>query len=559
MRVSTTQDRHSENDFAKELIQFSDAGAGIIQVRTSELLRATVAIRKSILAGGNPIHEWDIVHGWRDFELSNMFTCNLPGDKNIDFFNALERPLASVDENIEDGKFAYFIYVNPQYWLDGSPVSNHWLQMYSHLLPSTQVRVILLTPDEALPEVVVNTAVSIRFEAPGHEELSKALDEVLAGVQDGVVDLDPEQKQRICHTAAGMDKEGFEMYTALAVVKSSTNGATVTGDQILEGVSAGKTTIVKKNDLLELYPSEDMSNVGGMHNLKEWVGKRADCYTDAAAAYGIGSPKGIVFVGPPGTGKSLTAKAVGNELGVPVVRLDFGRVFNSLVGKSEERVRTALRMVEMMAPCVLFVDEIDKGLGGISGGGSGDSGTSSRVLGTFLTWLQENTAPVFTMVTANNVDGLPPELLRKGRFDEIFATGLPGDNEREEVLRIHLAKRGYDLDAYSDKAIAAAVEACKAFVPAEIETAIEEALINAFHDKVPADKFSLRYVREALKVTNPLSKAHAAKIGMMTLWAQQNARPAGEDYLPVDKGTNPKAKSTAPARRIRASIKRTDS
>ena len=199
MRVSATQDRHSEDDFSKELIQFSDAGAGIIQVRTSELLRATVAIRKSILAGGNPLHEWDIVHGWRDFELSNMFTCNLPGDKNIDFFNALERPLASVDENIDDGKFAYFIYVNPQYWLDGSPVSNHWLQMYSHLLPSTQVRMILLTPDEALPEVVSNTAVSIRFEAPGHEELSKAFDEVLAGVQDGVVDLDQEQKQRICH------------------------------------------------------------------------------------------------------------------------------------------------------------------------------------------------------------------------------------------------------------------------------------------------------------------------------------------------------------------------
>lgn len=558
MRVSTTQDRHSEDDFSKDLIRFSDAGAGIIQVRTSELLRATVAIRKSILAGGNPIHEWDIVHGWRNFELSNMFTCNLPGDNAVDFFAALEKPLASVDNNIDDGKFAYFVYVNPQYWLDGSPVSNHWLHMYSHLLPSTQVRMILLTPDEALPEVVVDTAVTIRFEAPGHQELNKALDEVLAGVQEGVVALDADQKQRICHTAAGMAKENFEMYTALAVVSSSADGATVTGQQILDGVAAGKTTIVNKNDLLELFPSEDMSNVGGMANLKAWVSKRANCYTDAAAEYGIGSPKGIVFVGPPGTGKSLTAKAVGNELGVPVVRLDFGRVFNSLVGKSEERVRTALRMVEMMAPCVLFVDEIDKGLGGISGGGSGDSGTSSRVLGTFLTWLQENKAPVFTMVTANNVDGLPPELLRKGRFDEIFATGLPGDTERREVLNIHLHKRGYDLTAYSEKAIAAAIEACKGFVPAEIETAVEEALINAFDEGVPAEKFSLRFVREALKATNPLSKAHAAKIGIMTLWAQQNARPAGEDYLLADKGTV-KEQSTAPTRRVRASMKRNDS
>ncbi len=559
MRVSNTTERHSENDFSRELIRFSDAGAGIIQVRTGELLRATVALRKAILAGGNPCQEWDIVHGWRTFELGNMFTCNLAGDKNIDFFAALEKPLASVDNNIEDGKFSYFVYVNPHYWLDGSPVSNHWLQMYSHLLPSTQVRMILVTPDQALPEVVINTAVSVRFETPGHEELSKALDEVLAGVQDGVVDLDADQKQRICHTAAGMVKEDFEMYTALAVVKSASDGSTVTGKQILEGVSAGKTTIVNQNDLLELCQTEDMSNVGGISNLKAWVAKRADCYTDEAAAYGIGSPKGIVFVGPPGTGKSLTAKAVGNELGVPVVRLDFGRVFNSLVGKSEERVRTALRMVEKMAPCVLFVDEIDKGLGGISGGGSGDSGTSSRVLGTFLTWLQENKSPVFTMVTANNVDGLPPELLRKGRFDEIFATGLPGDSEREEVLRIHLEKRGYDLGAYSDKAVAAAVETCKGFVGAEIETAIEEALINAYNEGVPAEKFSLKFVREALKSTNPLSKAHAAKIGIMTLWAQQNARPAGEDYLPADKSSSAKSRSAAPARRIRASIKRNDS
>lgn len=530
-----TLNRHSEEDFAKELLRFSDAGAGVIHVRTKEILRATIALRKAILVGGNPMREWDIVHGWREFDLEHMYTSNYAGDKNIQFFEELEKPMAAIEQAVDDGKFSYFVYVNPQYWLDNSPISNHWLHMYSHLLPSTQVRVILLTPDEALPEVVVDTAVTLRFEAPGYGELMETLNEVLEGVEDGVVDLTEEDKQRICYTAAGMPKEEYEMYTALAIVRGSADNETVNGETILAGVAEGKTEIVNQNDLLELYHPEDMSHVGGMANLKRWIGKRKGCYGEEAAEYGISPPKGIVFVGPPGTGKSLTAKAVGSELGIPIVRLDFGRVFNSLVGKSEERVRTALRMVEIMAPCVLFVDEIDKGLGGISSGGSGDSGTSSRVLGTFLTWLQDNKAPVFTMVTANNVNGLPPELMRKGRFDEIFASGMPGDSERKDILEIHLRKRGHDLMRFGDKAIAAAVEASKGFVGSEIEQAVEEGLTNAFDEDVPKAKFSLKYVRDALKESHPLAKAHEDVIGMMTLWAQQNARPAGEDYLPVSK------------------------
>jgi hypothetical protein len=532
-----TLNRHSEEDFAQELLRYSDAGAGVIHVRTKEILRATIALRKAILVGGNPMQEWDIVHGWRQFDLEHMYTSNFKGGGETQFFDELEKPMAAIEHNVDDGKFSYFVFVSPQFWLDNNPVSNHWLHMYSHLLPSTQVRVILLTPDEPLPDMVVDTAVTMRFEAPGYRELMETLDEVLEGVEEGVVEVSEEEKQRICYTAAGMPKEEYEMFTALSIVEGSADNQQVTGETILAGVAKGKTTIVNQNDLLELYHPEDMSHVGGMRNLKEWIGKRRNCYGEEAKAYGISPPKGIVFVGPPGTGKSLTAKAVGSELGIPIVRLDFGRVFNSLVGKSEERVRMALRMVEIMAPCVLFVDEIDKGLGGISSGGGGDSGTSQRVLGTFLTWLQENKSPVFTMVTANNVDGLPPELLRKGRFDEIFASGLPGDSERNDILAIHLRKRGYDLQKFSDKAIDAAVEACKGFVGSEIEQAVEDALTNAFDDEVPKEKFNLSYVRDALKQTHPLAKAHEAAIGMMTLWAQQNARAAGDDYLPAAKGT----------------------
>lgn len=296
-----------------------------------------------------------------------------------------------------------------------------------------------------------------------------------------------------------------------------------------EGIAQGKTEVVKNSDILELFPTENMGNVGGLENLKEWVAMRRDCYSEEAKEFGIEPPKGIVLVGPPGTGKSLVAKAVASELGVPLVRLDFGRVFSSFVGSSEQRMRQALRMVESMAPIVLFCDEIDKGLGGI--GGSGDSGTSSRVLGSFLTWLQECKKPVFVMVTANNVTGLPPEMLRRGRFDAIFSTNMPTPTERREVLRIHLARRGRDIKDFSRTDVDAIVQASDGYLPAEIESAVKDGLVSAFSR---GEEFTLDDVSKALSSMVPLSRAFAAQIQAMSEWAANNATPAGKPEVRKD-------------------------
>ena len=224
------------------------------------------------------------------------------------------------------------------------------------------------------------------------------------------------------------------------------------------------------------------------------------------------------------TGKSLIAKAISSELGVPLVRLDFGRVFNSLVGASEQRMRTALKMVENMSPCVLFCDEIDKGLGGI--GGSGDSGTSNRVLGSFLTWLQDCKHPVFVMVTANNVTGLPPEMLRRGRFDAIFSTSMPTAAERREVLRIHLKLRDRSIKDFPEDEVQEVVSLSEGYVPAEIESAVKDALVDAFSSD---EEMDMGHVKKALQSMVPLSKAFAAKIQEMNEWAKANATPAGRD------------------------------
>lgn len=228
------------------------------------------------------------------------------------------------------------------------------------------------------------------------------------------------------------------------------------------------------------------------------------------------------------TGKSLVAKAVASEFGIPLVRLDFGRVFNSLVGASENRMRQALRQVENMAPVVLFADEIDKGLGGIGSGG--DSGVSSRVLGSFLTWLQDCKKPVFVMVTANNVTGLPPEMLRRGRFDAIFSTTMPNPHERREVLRIHLKLRGRNIKDFDSEEVDALVRQLDGYVPAEIESAVKDALVDAFSS---GEDLTLQHIAEAARAMVPLSKAFKEQIDRMSAWAENNATPAskpsGED------------------------------
>lgn len=549
--------RDSEEDFGNRLQILSNSGAGVIHVRATEVMRAVATLRRVILSGDDVYKEWDVKNGMREFTIDNLHEVNRAGDGNPDLSAQLTAPITAASDTSVTSSEAmhYFIYVNPQYWLENNPVANHHILQACSALPATNIRMILVTPDINIPENISETTIMLRMGTPGHTELVASLDSILGGLSEDVVEeLSADDKDRICFTGAGMSREAFEMYASLAIIDTAARhpdaeGYLVTPDDIIAGINEGKTEVINKNDILELYPTEGMDEVGGMNNLKAWVSRRKDCYSDEAVDFGVEPPKGMVFVGPPGTGKSLAAKAVAGELGVPLVRLDFGRIFNSLVGASEERVRTALRMVESMAPIVLFVDEIDKGLGGIGGSG-GDSGTSSRVLGTFLTWLQENKRPVFTMVTANNVTALPPELLRRGRFDAIFSTGLPTQPEREEVARIHIEKRGYDPEDLGEDALRRIAIKAKSYVPAEIESAVKDGLVDAFAE---GEEFTADHVVAALEAMVPLSTAFNKEIQAMTLWAKTNATPASsDDKTPPAKSSNIRPLRKAKVTRTRA-------
>jgi SpoVK/Ycf46/Vps4 family AAA+-type ATPase len=283
---------------------------------------------------------------------------------------------------------------------------------------------------------------------------------------------------------------------------------------------ADKEQAVRKEGILEFCrPAVGFGDVGGLEGLKAWFAKRRQAFDPAGRRFGLRPPRGVVLVGVPGCGKSLTAKALAAEWGVPLLRLDLGKVYASLLGESEARLRRALATAEAVSPCILWIDELEKAFSGL--GQARDSGVAKRLFGTFLTWLEDRKAAVFVAATANDIQRLPPEFTRKGRFDEVFFVGLPGEPERQGILRIHLTRRRRDPAHFDLPALA---QVSKGYTGAEIEAAVVAGLYRAFADG--PRELADADIRTALGESPPLSKSRARELTYLQQWAASNARAA---------------------------------
>lgn len=294
-----------------------------------------------------------------------------------------------------------------------------------------------------------------------------------------------------------------------------------------EIISNQKRDIIRKSGLLEWISDDiNMNSVGGLNGLKYWLEKRKNAFSTEATEYGLpANPKGLLLVGIQGAGKSLFAKSIASFWNFPLLKLDMGKVFSGLVGSSEQNMRQVFKIAESVAPCILWCDEIDKGMSGTKGSGISDGGTTSRVLGSWLTWMQDRKAPVFVVATANDVTSLPPELLRKGRFDEIFFVDLPSTVERKKIFEIHLTKRkrkteNFDIDFLAEKS--------NTFTGAEIESAIESAMYDAFSEK---REFTTSDILMSLSISVPIAKLMEDEINFLRDWAKNRARNAS--VLPI--------------------------
>jgi SpoVK/Ycf46/Vps4 family AAA+-type ATPase len=386
-------------------------------------------------------------------------------------------------------------------------------------LKSTFTTVVLLSPTLVIPPELEKEISVLDVPLPGYRDLVQLLKEIVGVVRQGNrarIDLTKEDADQLVKAALGLTLAEAEN----AFAKSIAHDGRLSKDD-LPLILEEKRQVIRKSGLLEYHHTDEtLANVGGLDALKTWLVRRGAAFSEAARRFGLPEPKGLLLLGVQGCGKSLTAKAVAAQWRLPLLRLDMGRIFSGLVGSSEENLRRAIRVAESVAPVVLWIDEIEKGVAGLQSSAFSDGGVTARVMGTLLTWLQEKTAPAFVVATANRIELLPPELLRKGRFDEIFFIDLPALAERREILRIHVAKRGrvpssYDLDALARRA--------EGFSGAELEQAVVSALYDAFAEGKDLEQSHLtRAVSESL----PLSVTMREEIERLREWARTRTRAA---------------------------------
>ena len=393
------------------------------------------------------------------------------------------------------------------------------LRELAQSLKTTYTTVILLSPVLQIPTELEKEMTVLDVPLPTHDELYGLLKEIAEVVVKGnraSVSLRRDDADAIAKAAQGLTLSEAENAFAKAIASDSRLAKEDIGLILDE-----KRQVIRKSGLLEYYPTEEQfANVGGLENLKTWLSRRGNAFSEPARRFGLPEPKGLLLLGVQGCGKSLTAKAIASSWKMPLLRLDMGRIFSGLVGSSEENLRRAIRVAESVAPAVLWIDEIEKGLSGAGSSGVSDGGVTARVFGTMLTWLQEKTAPVFVVATANRIDMLPPELLRKGRFDEIFFVDLPARPEREEIFRIHLGRRGREPEGFDLGALAAAAEG---FSGAEIEQVVVAALYDAFAE---GKELEQRHLARAVSETFPLATTMREDIQKLREWAKTRTRPA---------------------------------
>jgi AAA+ superfamily predicted ATPase len=371
--------------------------------------------------------------------------------------------------------------------------------------------IILTGRSVTIPEAVQPHTAVLSVLGPGPEEFRELVKHIYRDLKTRTavrIDLTAESMNRLLRNLKGLTLMEAKKVLTRAMIEDGRLDAGDIGVVIKE-----KKTIVEREGLLEFMPSEvGFQDIADLAGLKAWLAKRKCTMTDpeVAVRFGLPFPKGILLLGVPGSGKSLCAKAVAFEWGLPLLKMDPSRLYNKYIGESEKNYRRAMETAERLSPVVLWIDEIEKAF---PPGGGDDSGVSQRVLGSFLTWLQERKGDVFVAATANDIDRLPPPLLRKGRFDEIFFVDLPAQDVRQEIFRIHLKRRGHDPSDFDLEALA---EASEGFTGAEIEQAVVATLYTAFSG---AACLSTDLIKAEIDLTRPLSVVRSEYISSLRDWA----------------------------------------
>jgi ATP-dependent 26S proteasome regulatory subunit len=487
----------------------------LIYLVTSEEERAEQAI--AAVAQVKPqrrLFVWTVTHGIVEYGQP----------RNITQHNTVS-PEAAIEWVVRQRESGIFVFKDLHPFID-SPAVTRWLRDAIASFKETHKTIILMSPLQQVPIELEKEVAVVDYPLPNMSELDQVLSVQLDHARRDQIPrradtakITTETREKLLSAALGLTRDEAEKVYRKAYVTAGRLTETE-----VEIVLSEKRQLIRRNGILEYLEEEGtLDDVGGSDDLKLWLKQRSIAFTERAREYGLPQPKGVLLLGVPGCGKSLVAKATSKEWCLPLLRLDLGRVYDgSMVGRSEANLRNALKTAESVSPAILFIDELDKAFAGSAGSADSDAGTSSRILGSFLTWMQEKRSPVFVMATANRVERLPGEFLRKGRFDEIFFVDLPNEEERKQIFGIHLGKRRKDISRFDVDQLA---KISDGYSGAEIEQAIIAAMYDAFaHNR----EFTQLDIIAAIRATFPLSRTMTEQVEALRKWAQQRARPASD-------------------------------
>jgi hypothetical protein len=480
----------------------------LIYIPTYEEERVEAAIREEAANQGNrAVYTWDFVDGYQ-------------GNPNDAGFGR-RNPLQALEfiEKLSASAPAVLILRDYHRFLEDVAIARK-LRNLARLLKSQPKNIVLLSPKIAIPDDLTEVLTVLEFPLPAAPEIKVEIERLL--IATGGNSLSAKVLDDLVRSCQGLSMERIRRVLARAI---ATHGELQPEDVDL--VLEEKRQTIRQTQILDFYPAtEQISDIGGLDNLKDWLLRRGGSFTEKARQYGLPHPRGLMLVGIQGTGKSLTAKAIAHHWHLPLLRLDVGRLFGGLVGESESRTRQMIQVAEALAPCILWIDEIDKAFSGL--GSRGDAGTTSRVFGTFITWLAEKTSPVFVVSTANDIQALPPEMLRKGRFDEIFFVGLPSQEERKAIFNVHLSRlRPHNLKSYE-------IDRLAYETPDFSGAEIEQTLIEAMHIGFSQNRdFVTDDILEAASQIIPLARTAVEQIQKLQEWAASGRARLASKHNPL--------------------------
>ena len=481
-------------NFLNDFVLLLKARYPIIYIVTNEEERIEYLIKYCAKKYVNrTYYSWDFIDGYQ----------GNPNDTGFAARNPLEA-LDLVDKLTPETASLFVLKDYDNFLKDFSVIRK--LKNLSRSLKTQPKNIIIVSSEINIPDSLKEFVTLLEFPLPSYSEILEELNRLTSSLQQ---DIEPEVVNELAMACQGLSLERIRRVLSKIIAKYGEIDKSSPSLILQE-----KKQIIQQTQLLEFcLTDKGIGDLGGLDNFKDWLQLRKKAFSQEAVEYGLPYPKGLLLVGVQGTGKSIAAKIIANEWRLPLLRLDFGRLFASLIGQSEQRVRKMIEIAEALSPCILWVDEIDKAFAGAQS--SGDSGTTSRVLATFITWLSEKTTPVFVVATANNIDFIPPEILRKGRFDEMFFLNLPTREEREAIFEVHLKK--YRPEGVSNFQLPLLGQLSKDFSGAEIEAVVIESMRLGFNEN---REFNNEDVLISIQNLVPLARTKSKEIDLLKDWAE---------------------------------------